>query len=237
MVKSKDFLSAGDTLHCIELNSGKNQTGIFQYNSAGYSVRLVSYDGNPAFDFEKHETTKGPNHFYLGTERNQVITLIDSIRGNSSKFPISTFGKQPIENITFQSSIAIIGEEKWNPSDRIQEVSFTVDGTMEMLENRDHWRLLHRALEGKHPFNNLLQMDLPNYKLTLNYSGTIKGLSGRLENLHPVFTLNFKIPAKASDYIKHIKDISSFLSFALGRPLTPSRICLESGPIDFGLRA
>jgi hypothetical protein len=208
-------IKSGETVHCVELNSGKKLTGHFKFDQKGIHAYIYSYEN---WFFLKTEP------IVLLTEKNEIVSLHSVISGPSSNIsrlidPIRIVYRQDIT-----SNIAVIGHDQWATTDKIKRVSFTVKHTEGLLRHQAKTESLSR----RHPFNeddfSLYSEPTGNMMVRADYNVTYSSEFDFPTNIWPRFELEFNEGETLYSYVHYASCYVQFLSFSLGVRLKPSDI-------------
>jgi hypothetical protein len=217
-------------LHCTELITGRNLTGLFTLSGHEISAKIYSYEKSFLID---------PEHpIFLRTEKNDIVSLHSNIGDpprQSSRVvpPIRTAYRQDII-----SNIAIIGHDAWTADDRVKRVTFKVSHTNHLLRHHGKFADLGRV-DTVGPNAWLIHRDqATGMWLEARYAAVYEmGWFDAPKEVWPVFAIEFDELPTIHEYIQHVSDYTRFLSFCLGAPLTPSEFHISRLSLDEAIAA
>jgi hypothetical protein len=207
-------IKSGETVHCVELSSGKKLTGTFRFDQEGIRAYIYSYE---EFVFIKQEEP-----IVLLTEKNEMVSLhriLTSPPGNNSRMidPKRTIYRQDI-----RSDIAVIGHDEWGAIEKIKRVSFTVKHTEELLRHQAKTKSLSKRRVPND--SSLYSESIGNMKVGAGYIVTYSLDFDAPTNIQPRYELEFTDGTTLYNYVEHVSCYVQFLSFSLGVHLKPSDI-------------
>lgn len=209
-------ITSGETVHCVELTSGKKLTGTFRLDQEGIRAYIYSYEDR--FFIRREEP------IVLLTEKNEIVSLHSILTdppGNNSRMigPTRTIYRQDI-----LSNIAVIGHNEWTAADKIKRVSFTVKHTEGLLKHQAKTEsLATRPIPDEDNFC-LYSEPIGNMTVSASYSVTYSSDSAAPTNISPQYELEFADGTTLYNYVDHVSCYVQFLSFSLGVRLKPSNI-------------
>lgn len=207
------------SLHCTELVTGKNLTGLLTLAADRIRVNIYSYDDLFSID---------PEHpIFLLTEKNDIVSLhsnVGSRPGRSSRLiaPVRTIHRQDII-----SNIAIIGHDPWTVDDRVKRVTFTVKHTNELLMHKGKFANVGRRETMQQDAWLILRDWAAGMRIEARYAAVYEMGFDAPQKVWPSFGIEFDDPPTIHEYVRHVSDYVRFLSFCLGVPLTPSEFCIN----------
>lgn len=206
------------SIFCTELNTGMNLTGSFYLSDDLISARIYSYDQH--FHFRRGEP------IFLMTEDGDLISL-HSYTGAAASQNSRLF--EPIRTAyisDIKANGAIIGQDFWKSEDQVRRVIFAVKHADELVHHQEKLSTL-----GKLPSRNLKPENLTLFRieaggmhLSLHYDATLNRKNGFFDSFRPIFSIEFGEPVGINDYLIHVSNYVSFVSFCLGISLKPSNI-------------
>lgn len=209
-------IKSGETVHCMEMNSGRKFTGTFKFDQDGIHTYIYS--------FEKSFFIRPEDPIVLLTEKNVIVSLHSNISappGSSSRIrePKRTTYRQDIT-----SNIAVIGHDGWTATDKVKRVSFKVKHTKDLLRHPAKTKAL-----AEHRFTNeddfsLYSAPASDMTVRADYSVAYSSDFDAPTNICPQFELEFDDGKTLNNYVHHISCYVQFLSFSLGILLKPSEI-------------
>lgn len=207
---------SSETLHCLEMNTGKNLTGILQLSDGSIRAHIYSYDER----FNIH--AEGP--IFLLTEKNAVVSLywnITTSSGSSSRLiqPARTTYSQDII-----SSIAVIGHDQWTDADKVKRVIFAVEHVDQLLAHNAKMTELGRVRHPDESHFTIYKDFAKGVTLKAYYSATYGMEFDAPTKVWPTFEIEFDNAPTLYEYIGYVDCYVQFLSFCLGVRLRPSAI-------------
>jgi hypothetical protein len=128
-------IEPGKQILCQELNTGKGYTGFFYLDEEQITADICSYDN--AFYFLPEKP------IFLRTEKNQIVSLHYNISTDSSVHTADP--KMDTHKLHIISNIGVVGDDRWETSDKLKRVTFLVRRARELLKHKEKFDKLAKG--------------------------------------------------------------------------------------------
>ncbi|SPP92833.1 hypothetical protein [Bradyrhizobium vignae] len=212
-------VESGKPVHCVELVTGERLTGTVLVSDSELRADIYSYNG--------HFHIKGEEPIFLQTATNEIVSLhanVTTIAGTSSR---NFSPERATRHQQILSNVAVTGHDSWTAEDGVKQVSFIVKHTNQLMRHDGKVKAIGRTrVPGENEltiFNDTAQGMTLRAWYGVAYGMELEGP----QEIWTTFGLEFDQPQNIRDYIGHVSDYVSFLSFCFGVPLTPSSIRID----------
>jgi hypothetical protein len=209
-------IEPGTKTLCKELNTGKGHTGFFYFDDKTISAEICSYD--ESFDLKPEKS------LFLHTEKNQIVSLHSTIvrsassRGRQSEGEMATYKQRIISNI------AVIGHDRWESTDKLKRVIFSVKRSRELLKHKEKFATLaNNKIDDK--FDSYLFSETTNgMTIRADYGASFSDEYNAPTDISPYLEIEFDTGVTLFEYLDHVKYLVQFFSLSLGVHMKPSDI-------------
>lgn len=212
------------SIHCMELMTGKNLTGFFTLRDDHIGAMIYSYNG--LINIE------GETPIILCTEDNDIVSLYSNFVGSGGH----SYRLKPPTRECFRQKIisntAIVGYDAWTNEDRVKRVVFEVMHSNHLLKNRNKFDKIGSS---KHPGTDSLCVykdRAGGLQIEAYYSATYGVDFDAPKSIWPIFSITFDEARTVHEYIKPVLNYYGFISFCLGAFLPPSNFHIDRMSID-----
>lgn len=218
----------GTPIHCIELNTGSNLTGTVLVSEETMRADIYNYAG---FFFIKPEQP-----IFLRTATNDIVSLYSNISaGPGTASRLIDRAKETYQTTHHQeivSNIVVVGHDRWNDTDKLKRVHFTVKYIDHLLRHRGKMKALSNSKFPKEEHFNLYRDAAEGMTLSAWYGATYGAELDSPKAVWPTFEIEFDEPMGIHEYETHVANYVFFLSFCLGVALAPRDIHIDRLSLD-----
>jgi hypothetical protein len=214
----RPFINPGDTIFCAEQSTDRVNSGVLEYRPEGRLETVFT-----AFNDRVNVAEADP--IILLTDRAKYVSLYGNFTTERHRKLGPGMALKEVNTQRIVSTFGIVGDAPWQTTDRIKAVSFNIDHSLTILENRDALEKLGRISELESPEERyLFKLRAAGATISLYYTAGFSLRSQAPENVQARFEIEFDECKSLSDYSKLVEAIIAFFSFNLGVPLTPSEV-------------
>lgn len=207
--------------HCVEVSSGLQVPGTLRL--ATDSLTATLFTDNEDYRPRRDEP------FYLRAETGEVVSLHNCyVSGPHTSYGVG----QPPERVhawSVQANCALVGWDRWLPTDRVRHVTFRVKGAEEMFWNKDAVHNLDLRNPTRGP---LLQLTEGGLTVTVWYGGVYGIDFDTPREYWPMIDLDYDDGVSLDDYMEDAMAIVELLSLNLWQPLLPSELRISRIPAE-----
>jgi hypothetical protein len=209
-------IEPGKQILCQELNTGKGYTGFFYLDEKQITADICSYDKSFYFLPEKP--------IFFRTENNQIVSL----HSNITNYPGSTVHtpepRMQTHKLHIISNTAVVGDDRWETSDKLKRVTFLVSRARELLKHKEKFDRLVKAKLGDECDRDLFSVTVNAMTISAGYSSRYSFEYDATMNITPYLEIEFHEGLTLLEYIERVSCLVEFLSFSMGAHMKPSAI-------------
>jgi len=210
--------SATKTL-CKELNTGKGYTGFFYFDDKTISAEICSYD--ESFDLKPEKS------IFLHTEKNKVVSLHSTIVTSASSMGRQSEGEMATYKQHIISNMAVIGRDRWEATDRLKRVIFSIKRSRELLKHKEKFARLANKKIGDEFEPELFSETANGLTIRAGYGASFSFEYNAPTDISPYLEIEFEAGVTLFEYLEYVDCLVQFFSLSLGVHMNPSgiRIC------------
>ncbi|QZO01663.1 hypothetical protein [Chenggangzhangella methanolivorans] len=201
-------------LHCVELNTGRNLSGILNVGPDEMSAKLYSYgDG---FSITSDDVV------CLKTEELDIASLHNIVLMGPRSLSRSTGHVCQTHKVI--ANTTVIGPDAWNALDTVKVAYFTLEGSMNILKNQTLFGKFLKSRFGSRSNREILKIDAAGKTYKVSYAASYNyNIRGKTK-AWPIFSIEYKASSFLKQYFSDLMCISRFISFCLGEEVNPGNI-------------
>ncbi|MDX6751940.1 hypothetical protein SH611_19205 [Geminicoccaceae bacterium 1502E] len=208
------------TLHCVEITSGEDHTGILSLTETRIRTTLYSYRVPVYLPPERA--------IFLITEENDVVSLYNNVALATSSCSRQVEGWRSIYQQEIGSNIAVVGRDRWLPNDPVKRVLFFIPSSSRVLVRQAFVDKVKLASSPRHipiyetaaPNMILRGFAIPHYSMLMHHA----------IDYDIAFEIEFEQAKRITDYLDHVSCFTHLFSFSIGSCLSPSLLYVSREP-------
>jgi hypothetical protein len=216
-------LKIGTPVHCVELNTGSKLTGTLLVSKDTMRVNIHSYDN--------FFPIRSDAPIFLKTADADTVSLHSNITGGAGDTSrLIDQKEQTYETIHHQeivSNIVVVGNNRWEETDKIKRAHFTVDHIDHLLRHRGKIKAISSARNPGAEHFLLFQDIADGMKLSAWYAANYNASLDSPQSVRPTFEIEFDVPVGLHDYVQDLSNYLFFLSLLVGVRLAPKNIHID----------
>lgn len=215
--------SLSNSVHCRELMTPRNNSGILNINEYNIELNLYSYD------FDTLPNSIGP--LFLQTSRNEIVSLYEvTFLGKNRSWrngptPIACYHQRIV------SDFAVVGHDRWLATNSIRSVHFLIDGAGIVFELDPRQRDLILSKIMQPDVWSIFKIQRSDLEAGLSYRAAYSAHFNAIDEYPSKKWVSFSVISQAGlsigSFIEPVLDFVSFFSFCLCRSLRPSDIRID----------
>ena len=209
-------IELGRPLHCVEINTGRNLTGILHLYENEISADIYSYSDLTVIDATKQ--------IYFITQDAKTVSFHSNVSWHLGK--TLSHGRN-VYHQRIISNVAIVGSDRWTASDKMKSVSFSVDHTLNLLRHQDKLKAIGTSKFFSSEHWEIFKVSAEGMIIKAWYGASYGSDFTTPTDIWPIFGIEFDEPQNIHDYIEYVSNYVSFLSFCVGLTLTPKNIRID----------
>ena len=162
---------------------------------------------------------------FLHTAANSIVSLYHVFDFGSDRNVL--FGKPAMQvgSQHFIAHTAVVGPDKWTPTDSVRRVTFRIEHTDGLLRHKEKVRNLSK-LAGHEP-RTLLDLHANGIRLLVGYTCKYSFWSDDPQDIRPIFEIEFDCGVGLDRYLDYVTCVVELFSAAAGVRLWPSEISVS----------
>jgi hypothetical protein len=217
----------GQPVHCRELTSGAQHTGILTIGSDNISLDIFGYETK--FIQIDH---KAPIH--VQTQNLNIASLHWNATTRSGRNGKSSDDPRfrTVYRHSFSCSAAVIGADPWLTSDLINVAKFELDGFDYILENIDRTEQISRSEPSQEFKQKLFATTVGNVEFSILYDVTYSIFQPFPTQIRPTVVLRFSEGETLQTYLKFATAFTQLISASTGLATFPKNIFIGRPTLD-----
>ncbi|MBR0773314.1 hypothetical protein JQ625_00580 [Bradyrhizobium diazoefficiens] len=212
-------IEIGKPLHCVELVTGQSLTGTVLVSNDELRTDIYSYTG--------HFHINGEQPVFLQTATNEIVSLHSNVTMNAGTNSRNTAPQRATQRQEILSNVAVVGHDPWRAEDEVKQVSFQVKHTNQLMHHDQKVKAIGRNRLPTEAHFTIFNDAAKGMTVRAWYGATYGMEFEGPTELWPTFGLGFDEPQSIHNYIAHVSDYVTFLSFCFGVQLKPSAIHID----------
>jgi hypothetical protein len=207
-------IEPGKQILCQELNTGKGYTGFFYLDEKQITADICSYHQRFSFLPDKP--------IFLRTEKNQIVSLHYNNWSDSGVHTAEP--KMDTHKLHIISNMAVIGNDRWETTDKLNRVTFLVTRARELLKHKEKFDKLATRKLGDQYDPDLFSVTVNGITIRAFYVSDFSFEYDATTNIMPHLEIEFPDGLTLFEYIDRMSCLVEFFSFSMGAHMRPSDI-------------
>ncbi len=173
---------------------------------------------------------------FLKTADAETVSLHSNITGGSGTTSRSIDQNQQIyETVHHQeivSNVVVVGNTRWEDSDKVKRVHFTVGHIDHLLRHRGKIEAISSARYPEEEHFILFRDAADGMRLSAWYAAKYNASLSSPQSVRPTFEIEFDVPVGLYKYVESLSNYVFFLSLLVGASLAPREIYIDRLSFD-----